>query len=69
MYEEHETDMINALDADLRRPKQESIVVETEFLKNDVNHILFNLDEWVKPEEVRSIFVIQRWKANNNFSL
>ncbi|XP_073812804.1 aldehyde dehydrogenase type III isoform X9 [Musca autumnalis] len=50
MYEEHENDMINALDADLRRPKQESLVVETEFLKNDVKNILYNIDDWVKPE-------------------
>ncbi|XP_059224715.1 aldehyde dehydrogenase, dimeric NADP-preferring isoform X3 [Stomoxys calcitrans] len=50
MYEEHENDMINALDADLRRPKQESLVAETEFLKNDVKNILYNIDEWVKPE-------------------
>lgn len=52
MYEEHENEMINALDADLRRPKQESLVVETEFLKNDIKHILYNLNDWVKPETV-----------------
>uniref|UniRef100_A0A0A1WJM9 Fatty aldehyde dehydrogenase n=1 Tax=Zeugodacus cucurbitae TaxID=28588 RepID=A0A0A1WJM9_ZEUCU len=50
MYEEHENEMISALDADLRRPKQESLVVETEFLKNDIKHILYNLGDWVKPE-------------------
>ncbi|KAM7344320.1 aldehyde dehydrogenase type III isoform 2-T2 [Cochliomyia hominivorax] len=50
MYEEHENDMINALDADLRRPKQESLVVETEFMKNDIKHILYNLKDWVKPQ-------------------
>lgn len=50
MYEEHENDMISALDADLRRPKQESLVVETEFMKNDIKHILYNLKDWVKPE-------------------
>ncbi|XP_065369715.1 aldehyde dehydrogenase, dimeric NADP-preferring isoform X4 [Calliphora vicina] len=50
MYEEHENDMINALDADLRRPKQESLVVETEFMKNDLKHILYNINDWVKPE-------------------
>ncbi|XP_053967054.1 aldehyde dehydrogenase, dimeric NADP-preferring isoform X1 [Anastrepha ludens] len=50
MYENHENEMINALDADLRRPKQESLIVETEFLKNDIKHILYNLNDWVKPE-------------------
>lgn len=41
--------MINALHADLRRPKQESLVVETEFLKNDLKNILYNLKSWTKP--------------------
>uniref|UniRef100_A0A034VXH6 Aldehyde dehydrogenase, dimeric NADP-preferring n=2 Tax=Bactrocera dorsalis TaxID=27457 RepID=A0A034VXH6_BACDO len=57
MYEEHENEMINALDADLRRPKQESLVVETEFLKNDIKHILYNLGDWVKPETPEKSFV------------
>ncbi|XP_067632513.1 aldehyde dehydrogenase, dimeric NADP-preferring isoform X2 [Eurosta solidaginis] len=57
MYEEHENLMINALDADLRRPKQESLVVETEFLKNDIKHILYNLNDWVKPEKPEKSFV------------
>ncbi|XP_002060993.3 aldehyde dehydrogenase family 3 member B1 isoform X2 [Drosophila willistoni] len=56
-YEEHENDMINALEADLRRPKQESLVVETELLKNDVKHILYHLNEWVKPEKPSKSFV------------
>ncbi|XP_068144779.1 aldehyde dehydrogenase family 3 member B1 isoform X1 [Drosophila tropicalis] len=56
-YEEHENDMINALEADLRRPKQESLVVETEILKNDVKHILYHLKEWVKPEKPSKSFV------------
>uniref|UniRef100_A0A1B0BE64 Aldehyde dehydrogenase n=1 Tax=Glossina palpalis gambiensis TaxID=67801 RepID=A0A1B0BE64_9MUSC len=51
MYEENETEMINALDADLRRPKQESLVVETEFMKNDILNIIYNIDDWVKPEK------------------
>uniref|UniRef100_A0A0K8U0Y8 Aldehyde dehydrogenase n=1 Tax=Bactrocera latifrons TaxID=174628 RepID=A0A0K8U0Y8_BACLA len=57
MYEEHENEMISALDADLRRPKQESLVVETEFLKNDIKHILYNLGDWVKPETPEKSFV------------
>ena len=57
MYEERETDMINALDSDLRRPKQESLVVETEVLKNDIRHILYNLKDWFKPELPKKSFV------------
>ncbi|XP_037953805.1 aldehyde dehydrogenase family 3 member B1 isoform X1 [Teleopsis dalmanni] len=57
MYEDHENDMINALDADLRRPKQESLVVETEYMKNDIKHILYHLNDWVKPELPEKSFV------------
>ncbi|XP_055851396.1 aldehyde dehydrogenase, dimeric NADP-preferring isoform X1 [Episyrphus balteatus] len=57
MYEEHESDMVSALEADLRRHKQESIIVETELMKNDVNHILFNLKDWMKPEKPSKSFV------------
>ncbi|XP_033252998.1 aldehyde dehydrogenase, dimeric NADP-preferring-like isoform X3 [Drosophila miranda] len=50
-YEENECDIISALEADLRRPKQESLIVETEFMKNDIKHILYNLSNWVKAEK------------------
>lgn len=53
-YEEHENEIISALEADLRRPKQESLIVETEFMKNDIKHILYHLSDWVKAEKVRS---------------
>ncbi|XP_032590149.1 aldehyde dehydrogenase family 3 member B2 isoform X1 [Drosophila grimshawi] len=56
-YEEHENEIISALEADLRRPKQESLIVETEFMKNDIKHILYNLAEWVKPEKPDKSFV------------
>lgn len=57
MYEDNETHMLNALDADLRRPKQESLVVESEFMKNDVKHILHNIKDWAKPELPKKSFV------------
>ncbi|BFG03383.1 aldehyde dehydrogenase dimeric NADP-preferring [Drosophila madeirensis] len=50
-YEENENDIISALEADLRRPKQESLIVETEFMKNDIKHILYHLSDWVKAEK------------------
>ncbi|XP_070851108.1 aldehyde dehydrogenase, dimeric NADP-preferring isoform X3 [Drosophila suzukii] len=56
-YEEHENEIISALEADLRRPKQESLIVETEFMKNDIKHILFHLDEWVQSEKPPKPFV------------
>lgn len=51
-YEENENEIISALEADLRRPKQESLIVETEFMKNDIKHILYHLNDWVKAEKV-----------------
>ncbi|KPU77073.1 uncharacterized protein Dana_GF13679, isoform I [Drosophila ananassae] len=56
-YEEHESEIISALEADLRRPKQESLIVETEFMKNDIKHILFHLDDWVKADKPSKSFV------------
>ncbi|XP_030368942.1 aldehyde dehydrogenase family 3 member B1 isoform X5 [Scaptodrosophila lebanonensis] len=56
-YEENENEIISALDADLRRPKQESLIVETEFMKNDIKHILYHLNDWVKAEKPEKSFV------------
>lgn len=52
MYEENETEMANALAADLRKHKQEAMVLEIDFLKNDLINTLNNLRDWAKPEMV-----------------
>lgn len=52
MYEENTTEMCDALASDLRKHKQEAIVLEVEFLKNDLRHTLMSLREWCKPDEV-----------------
>lgn len=52
MYEENTTEMCDALASDLRKHKQEAIVLEVEFLKNDLRHTLNSLREWCKPDEV-----------------
>ncbi|KAK7861769.1 hypothetical protein R5R35_010788 [Gryllus longicercus] len=51
LYEENTDAMIAALAADLRKSKQESVLFEIEFVKNDIKHSLLNLREWVKPEK------------------
>lgn len=53
MYTENETEMANALAADLRKHKQEAIILEIDFLKNDLIHTLSSLRDWVKPEKVQ----------------
>lgn len=52
MLEEHELEMIAALEKDLRRPKQEALIVELDVLKNDLKNIIYNIHDWVKPERV-----------------
>lgn len=53
MYEENEAEMCNALASDLRKSKQESLVNEVDFLKNDLRNTLMHLREWAAPELVR----------------
>lgn len=53
MYEENEAEMCNALASDLRKSKQESMVNEIDFLKNDLRNTLMNLRSWAAPETVR----------------
>lgn len=49
LYQENYEEMARVLAADLRKPKQESQIMEIEFLINDLNFMLSNLDEWTKP--------------------
>lgn len=52
MYEENQKVMIDALAKDLRKSKQESIILEVQLLLNDVNNILSHFKDWAKPEYV-----------------
>lgn len=50
MYEEKKNLMIDALAKDLRRCKMEAILLEVDYLINDLTNTLNNFDEWTKPE-------------------
>lgn len=52
MYKENQQAMIDALREDLRRSKMEAILLEVDYLINDLTNTLHSLDEWVKPEKV-----------------
>lgn len=52
LYEENEVEMCNALAADLRKSRQESIINEVELLRNDVRGLIMHLREYAKPEYV-----------------
>lgn len=52
MYEENKQAMIDALREDLRRSKFEAVLLEVDFLINDLINTLHYLNDWVKPEKV-----------------
>lgn len=52
LYDEHEAEMCEALAADLRKSKQEAIINEVEFLRNELRHLLHNLKDYASPERV-----------------
>lgn len=45
MINENEDTIVSALKSDLGKPKFESILTETDFMKNDILGMLFNLDK------------------------
>ncbi|GAB0098231.1 Aldehyde dehydrogenase [Sergentomyia squamirostris] len=57
LYEENQAEMEAALAADLRRSKQESNLLEIEFLKNDLKNTLMHLRDWAKPVKPEKTFV------------
>nr|CAD7265932.1 unnamed protein product [Timema shepardi] len=57
LYEENVPEMLTALSSDLRKSKQESLMTEIEYMKNDLINTIRNLREWVKPEKPPKGFV------------
>ncbi|XP_060805416.1 aldehyde dehydrogenase family 3 member B2 [Amyelois transitella] len=49
MYEDNQQAMIDALHQDLRRSKMEAVLLEVDYLINDLKNTLHHLDEWVQP--------------------
>lgn len=54
MYRENRQIFLDALKADLHKPKLEATMMEVHHLEDDVNFILNRLDKWVRTEEVPS---------------
>ena len=57
MYDENESLFCEALAKDLRKPKQEALSLEVEFLRNDVRGCLNNLSSWVQDHNVEKNIV------------
>ncbi|KAM3960337.1 aldehyde dehydrogenase, dimeric NADP-preferring-like isoform 2-T2 [Aphomia sociella] len=51
MYEENKQAMIDVLKQDLRRSKTEAILLEYDYLVNDLVNTLHHLDDWMQPEK------------------
>lgn len=51
MYKENKKAIIDALHADLRKSKTETIITEIDCLINDLEHTLNNLKDWMKPDK------------------
>ncbi|CAB3229014.1 unnamed protein product [Arctia plantaginis] len=51
MYEENRNAMIEALHKDLRRSKMEAVLLEVDYLINDLKNTIHYLDEWSAPEK------------------
>ncbi|XP_026473132.1 aldehyde dehydrogenase, dimeric NADP-preferring isoform X2 [Ctenocephalides felis] len=49
LYEENTNEMFDALAKDLRKHKQESTILEVEYLKNDLKNTIYNLEDWIQP--------------------
>ncbi|XP_039277308.1 aldehyde dehydrogenase, dimeric NADP-preferring isoform X4 [Nilaparvata lugens] len=56
MYIENGPDLAAALATDLRKSKQESYLLEIEFLINDLKNTLMNLKDWMKPDKPEKSF-------------
>lgn len=55
MFDECAAEMANALAADLRKHKQEAVVAEIDFLKNETLNFIYNLKEWAAPRVTTQI--------------
>ncbi|XP_035732764.1 aldehyde dehydrogenase, dimeric NADP-preferring-like isoform X1 [Vespa mandarinia] len=51
MVEECNSEIISALASDLRRSKFESVILEIDFVKQDIKHMLYNIKEYSAPEK------------------
>ncbi|KAJ1530499.1 hypothetical protein ONE63_005397 [Megalurothrips usitatus] len=57
LFEENELDLIAALEADLRKSKMESCILELEICKNEIRQTMISLKDWMKPEKPEKTFV------------
>lgn len=52
LLDEQRSEMARVLRQDLNKPETESLIMEVDFVRNDLIFVLNNLSNWVKPEKV-----------------
>jgi len=52
LYDENEEKFVAAMKQDLRKPRQESVMLEIEFVRNDTRGCINNIHEWTKDNYV-----------------
>ncbi|WP_117883180.1 aldehyde dehydrogenase [Aureibaculum luteum] len=58
-----EEDICDALFADFKKPRFETLAAETQFVLAELKHVLQNIDEWARPERVDSSWM--NWPSSD----
>jgi aldehyde dehydrogenase (NAD+) len=59
LVREREAEIAEALHADLGKPRIESFIAESNYVRGDAEHVIKHLASWMKPEKVRTPLVTQ----------
>lgn len=57
LLDDNESQFVEALKSDLKKPRFESVMTEVDFVLNDIRSALNNLNSWTKPKPVSKCFV------------
>ncbi|KAB7498820.1 Aldehyde dehydrogenase, dimeric NADP-preferring [Armadillidium nasatum] len=57
MYKENVELFVKCLSEDLRKPRQEAILLELNFLIDDIGYILDRIDQWTTPEVIPATII------------
>ncbi|XP_029181885.2 aldehyde dehydrogenase, dimeric NADP-preferring-like [Acropora muricata] len=63
LVEENEDEIVTALAKDMRKPKNETLLIECLLVKNDIVYALNHLSEWVKPVAAPDIPMVNKMDA------
>ena len=59
LISENESSMVEALGADLGRPRYEAVLAEVQSVINEIDHTLNHLADWMEPEYVSAPLAVQ----------